>query len=92
MALAYLAAGRYEHGLRWAEAALRENSGIIALRIKLSLCGHLGRHDEAEESLRRLREIHPESTLAGFALPKGLAAPVAERLQEGLRKAGVPET
>ena len=92
LALAYLAAGRYEHGLPWAEAALRENSGIIALRIKLSLCGHLGRHDEAEESLRRLREIHPESTLAGFALPKGLAAPVAERLQEGLRKAGVPET
>ena len=92
LALAYLAAGRYEHGLRWAEAALRENSGIIALRIKLSLCGHLGRHDEAEESLRRLREIHPEPTLAGFALPKGLAAPVAERLQEGLRKAGVPET
>ena len=53
LAIAQLAAGRYEQALRWAEEALRENGGMPALRLKLSLCGHLGRHDEASECLRR---------------------------------------
>ena len=65
LALAHLAAGRYEAALPWAEEALRENGGMPALRLKLSLCGHLGRHDEASEYLRRLREIHSEPTIAG---------------------------
>jgi hypothetical protein len=51
LALAELAAGRYEAGLSWAEQALRENSGMPAFRLKLSLCGHLGRVDDARACL-----------------------------------------
>src|SRR5262249_38251383 len=46
LALAHLAAGRYEQSLHWTEEALRENAGLPALRVKLSLCGHLGRLGE----------------------------------------------
>jgi TolB-like protein len=59
LALAHLELGRYEEGLRWAEESLRANIGIPGMRQKLSLCGHLGRRDAAEECLRQLREIHP---------------------------------
>lgn len=59
LGLAHLAAGRYEVALERIEAALRENSGLPALERKLSLCGHLGRHEGAANSLRLLRELHP---------------------------------
>jgi TolB-like protein/Flp pilus assembly protein TadD len=94
LAIAHLTAGRYETALQWSEEALRENSGMPALRLKLSLCGHLGRLDEAAEHLRQMREIHSEPTIAGVALdlPKGFSPDIASRLAEGLRKAGLPET
>jgi TolB-like protein len=93
LALAELSAGRYEAGLSWAEAALRENAGMPALRLKLSLCGHLGRHEEARACLSRASEFHCEPTIAGImrALPKGVIPELAARVTEGLRKAGVPE-
>jgi hypothetical protein len=61
--------------------------------MKLSLCGHLGRRREAAESLRRLREVHSDPTVAGQTgdMPKGLALEVAEIVIEGLRKAGLPD-
>jgi TolB-like protein len=93
LALAELAAGRYALGLSWAEEALRENGGMPALRLKLSLCGYLGRHDEARACLSRAGEFHCEPTIAGImrALPKGVVPELAARVTEGLRKAGIPE-
>ena len=93
LAFAHLAAGRYEEGLHWAEEALRENGGMPALQLKLSLCGHLGRREEAAECLRRVREIHSDPTVAGMArdMPKGLAPEITAVMVEGLRKAGLPE-
>jgi len=93
LARAELAAGRYEAGLSWAEAALRENGGMPALRLKLSLCGYLGRHEEARACLSRVGEFHCEPTIAGImrALPKGVVPELAARVAEGLRKAGLPE-
>jgi hypothetical protein len=93
MAFAHLAAGRYEAGLPWAEEALRENGGLPALRFKLSLCGHLGRRDEAAECLRRLKETHPEPTIPSVmrGMGKGIAPEIVARLAEGLREAGLPE-
>jgi tetratricopeptide (TPR) repeat protein len=92
-AFAHLAAGRYEAGLPWADEALRENGGLPALRFKLSLCGHLGRLDEAKEWLHRLRELHPEPTIASVMrdVSRGVAPEIVARMAEGLRKAGVPE-
>ena len=93
LCLAQLAAGRYEEALLWADRAVRANSGAPALRVKLSLCGHLGRLEEAEKCLRLLRETHPEPTVAAMMSesPKGLCPERAARMAEGLRKAGLPE-
>ncbi|HEY1260170.1 MAG TPA: winged helix-turn-helix domain-containing protein [Stellaceae bacterium] len=93
LSLAHLRLGEYEEGLRWAEAALRENSGAPALRLKLSLCGHLGRLQDALECQARLRELQSEPTIAALTrdLPKGLAATVAAIYVAGWSKAGVPE-
>ncbi len=93
LALAHLAAGRYEIALPWAEAALRENAGVPALRLKLSLCGHLGRQEDVQKCLRRLQEVHPQPTIASAMrdVAKGLAPEIIACIAEGLRKAGVPE-
>lgn len=93
LARAELAAGRYEAGLSWAEEAMRENGGMPALRLKLSLCGHLGRHEEACVCLSRAGEFHCEPTVTGImrALPKGVVPELAARITDGLRKAGIPE-
>jgi TolB-like protein len=91
-AFAHLAAGRYEAGLPFADRALRENGGLPALRFKPSLCGHLGRVEEAQECLRRLHELHPNPTVASVMrdVSTGVAPEIAERMAEGLRKVGVP--
>ena len=93
LARSYLTLGRCEEGLQWVEAALRENSGLPALRTKLSLCGHLGRYQEAGDCMSRMREIGAEPTIAALAagMPKSLAPAVAALYIEGLHKAGVPE-
>lgn len=89
---AHLGAGRYEEALRWADSALWENTGAPALRLKLSLCGHLGRRDEAVSARRRLREVHSEPSVAAVkqAFGKGKSIDVVAQLTEGLRKAGLP--
>ena len=93
LALAELSAGRYEAAVSWAEAALRENAGMPALRYKLSLCGYLGRVDEAQAYLSRASEFNYEPTIAGImrALPRGVVPELAGRVTDGLRKAGIPE-
>ena len=68
------------------------NAGLPALRLKLSLCGHLGRREEASECLQRLRETFPVPTLAAVMRdPGGLSPERAAFLAEGLRRAGLPE-
>ena len=93
LAAAHMGTGRYEEALLWADRAVRANGGVVALRQKLSLCGHLGRLAEAEKCLRLLREIHPEPTVAAMLreMSKGAVPERIARLAEGLRKAGMPE-
>ncbi|HEU0157022.1 MAG TPA: winged helix-turn-helix domain-containing tetratricopeptide repeat protein [Stellaceae bacterium] len=93
LARAELAAGRYEAGLSWAEEALRENGGMPALRLKLSLCGFLDRRDEARACLSRVREFHCEPAIPGImrSLPKGVIPELVALITEGLCRAGVPE-
>src|SRR5262249_41641560 len=86
--------GRYEEALSWDERALGSvpNAGLPALRLKLSLCGHLGRRAEASECLQRLRETDAEPTVAIVMrdVSKAMSPELAARVAEGLRKAGLP--
>ena len=91
--VAHLMAGRCETALVWADQALSENGGAPALRLRLSLCGHLRRLDEVDDCLRRLCENHSAPTIAKLvsAFPKGVSEEVTATIAAGLREAGLPE-
>jgi adenylate cyclase len=93
LSLAHLASGRYNEALSWANRGLGRNGGLPALRIKLSLLGHLGRREETTDCLQRLREIYPDPTVTAVMRDeaKGMSPELAARIAEGLRKAGLPE-
>jgi tetratricopeptide (TPR) repeat protein len=94
LAVAHLGAGRYAEALPWADRAFRENGGLPAVRVELSLCGHLGRRAEANEYLRLLREANPQASIANSmrsAKRLGHSCRYTARFAEGLRKAGLPE-
>ncbi|HEY8872836.1 MAG TPA: adenylate/guanylate cyclase domain-containing protein [Stellaceae bacterium] len=94
LALAHMAAGRFDEAMEWVDQALSEQPRLVfATRIKLTLCGHLGRSAEAREFLGRLLELQPGLTIAryrAFAAPFVAPATIAI-YAEGLRKAGLPE-
>jgi adenylate cyclase len=91
LGLAHLVADRYEEALSWADRAWGSNGGLAALRLKLSLLGHLGRRDEAGECLQCLRETYPEPTVIAVMRGAGISPELAARIAEGLRLAGLPE-
>jgi adenylate cyclase len=92
LGVACFAAGRYEEAMSCADRAWGRNAGLSALRLKLSVCGHLGRREEASECLQRLRQTHPEPTVAAvMRVHKGMSPAYVAHLAEGLRKAGLPE-
>ena len=93
LCVAHLAAGRYEEALSWVDRALGSNVGVSALRLKLCLCGHLERREEAGECLERLRETYSTPTVAALMrdFAKGMSPELTARIAEGLRKAGLPE-
>ena len=64
-----------------------------ALRLKLSLLGHLGRREAASECLQRLRENYPEPAVAAVMgdAGKGMSPELVANIAERLRKAGLPE-
>jgi TolB-like protein/Tfp pilus assembly protein PilF len=93
LSYAHFAARSYEEALSWADRALGRNAGLSALRLKLSLLGHLCRREEASECLQRLRETYPEPTVTTVMrdMGKGVSPELAAHIAEGLRKAGLPE-
>jgi TolB-like protein/class 3 adenylate cyclase len=92
--LSLLGARRYEEALEWVDQSLREQPRFAAaVRVKLSLCGHLGRAEEGRRCLMRLMELQPGLTIATFTAHAQtfLSPAVTEIFVEGLRKAGLPE-
>jgi len=91
-AMAYLVDGQYERAIECALRSLRENrtytSSYRQLVIALVLAG---RGDEARASARRLLELEPGLTVAGFRRRyPGSASPHADLFCDALARAGVP--
>ena len=95
LALAHLAAGRYKEAADWAGRSLRDQPRYaIAIRMKVVSFAHLGQLDAARHWLKRLLEIQPGLTIAGWKTIYGatfLAPELLDVYVEGLRKAGLPE-
>jgi adenylate cyclase len=94
MANVHFTAGRYAECATWARNLIEKSPGYLAghifLTAALALEGHPTAAAEARDTLVRFR---PEFSLAWMTenLPMPVTGEMAERLREGLRKAGVPE-
>jgi tetratricopeptide (TPR) repeat protein len=93
-AFAHFLADRYQEASSWAGKALWEQTNYLTTLLiaaaSNALAGHL---KEAQKATARLRELHPTMCVAdirywaaSFRRPGDLA-----RLEDGLRKAGLPE-
>jgi tetratricopeptide (TPR) repeat protein len=93
MAIVHLVAGPYSECATWARSTIEKSpewiGGHYYLTAALAMEGDLTGAAEARDTLLRLR---PEYTLTWHAENQPASGEMAERLGEGLRKAGVPET
>ncbi len=93
VAFAHFVAGRYDEASLWAEKALQERANYLpALRELAAAKALAGRIGEAQAAMVHLRKIAPTMRVSDvkewqpFRRPDDLA-----RLEDGLRKAGLPE-
>jgi adenylate cyclase len=93
IALAHLAARRFEQAIEWADRALHNQPRFVsAMRVKVAALVHFGHLDEARAELSRVLAIDPKLTITGYREYAHFFAPeVVELLVTGLRLAGLPE-
>ena len=93
IAIAHLAARRFEQAIEWADRALHEQPRLVSqTRVKVVAYAHLGRLDEARAQLSRVLAMDPKLTIDGFRGYRHFMAPeVLELYIAGLRLAGLPE-
>ena len=90
--IAYLVDGQYERAIECALRCLRENRTYTAAYRQLVIALVLtGRENEAQASARRLLELEPGLTVAGFRRRyPGRASPHADFFCDALARAGIP--
>jgi adenylate cyclase len=90
--IAYLVDGQYERAIECALRSLRENRTYTAAHRLLVIALVLaGRNNEARASARRLLELEPRLTVAGFRRRyPGSDASHADLLCDALARAGIP--
>ena len=93
IAVAHLAARRFEQAIEWADRALHDQPRLVpAMRVKTVANAHLGRLDAARAEVGRALAIDPKQTIAGFRAYAHFYAPeLLELYVTGLRLAGLPE-
>src|SRR5262249_24970006 len=93
MATAHFYAGRNEEAASWGERAWREKPNWLRpLRLIAASNALAGHFDRAYMATARLLELDPEFRVSSIKGPAGSARPeFLARLEEGLRKAGLPE-
>ena len=93
IAIAHLAARRFEQAIEWADRALHDQPrNVAAMRVKVAANAHLGHLDAARAELSRALAIDPKLTIAGYREYLHFVVPeVLELLVTGMRLAGLPE-
>jgi TolB-like protein len=93
-AYAHFFLGRYDEAASWAAMALQDNPDYQpGLRIAAASNAMAGRQEQAHKAMARLRQLNPAlrvSTLKDVRGPYRRAEDLS-RLEEGLRRAGLPE-
>lgn len=90
--LAHFFAGRYEEALDWAQRALRQNPNYAAALIMAAVSGALvGRDEDRDKAVDRLRALDPQVRIANFANVWPLRrAEDRAAFDKGLRLTGLP--
>jgi adenylate cyclase len=91
---AHFYALRYDVASLWAERALRSSPNtLLALRIAAASNALAGRLEQAQRLLARLRQLDPGLHVSNLGNTLGLyrRQEYVARLEEGLRRAGLPE-
>jgi tetratricopeptide (TPR) repeat protein len=93
IAWAHFIAGRYDEAASWARAAIRDQPHFLGgHRVAAATNALAGRMDEARAAISALREADPTFRLSNIWTRTVLRRPEDRaRLEEGLRKAGLPE-
>jgi adenylate cyclase len=93
VSFAHATAERWEDAIDWAQRSLeRRSDSILSHLVLAASCGWLGRTREAREAVEQMLRLSPHASLGGTRLQLSGADPaVAERLIEGLRRAGLKE-
>jgi TolB-like protein/tetratricopeptide (TPR) repeat protein len=92
-AAAHFSAGRLEEAASWAERARRERPNWLPTLSLIAASNALAGHfDRARLAVARIRELDPEYRVSSMTDWAGSSpAEHLARLEEGLRKAGLPE-
>jgi len=83
-------AGRYNEAVGFARTALQQRHGWTgAHRIYVASLAQAGQIDEARAALARLKELHPEMTIAWIERNVPYTSSQMPKFLEGMRKAGL---
>jgi hypothetical protein len=94
LAVAHLAAQRFETAIAWADRALHTNPRLSTPKqVKIVALVHLSRLDEARAEVARMLAMHPKHTIASFCemLSSSIAPELLNFYVAGLRLAGLPD-
>jgi predicted Zn-dependent protease len=92
MVFAHFAAARYADGVVWARKLIdKQPENLMANYLLVAASAMQKDSAAAEEALARLLLLRPDFSLGWVSGTTPLIGETAERILEGLRKAGVPE-
>ena len=90
LAIAHYFAGRYAQALEFSQKALQQRSTFTAgYRIHVAILAQAGKTDEAREALARLKELHPDLSIAWIEQNVPYTPGAMAKFLEGMRKAGL---
>ena len=92
IAMAHFVAGRYSDAVLWARKSIYRKSVFgLGHAVLISSLAYLNRLEEAKEAVRNFLEIIPKAKISGFRQIPFKIPENFNRLEEGLRRAGLPE-
>ena len=84
--------GRYDEAAAWSAKSIGENPNYSsAWRVAAASNAFLGRKEQAEKAIMRLLQLEPALRIATIRYAIPLRPLDIAKMEEGLRKAGLPE-
>jgi tetratricopeptide (TPR) repeat protein len=84
--------GRYDEAAAWSAKSIAENPNYsLTWRVAAASNAFLGRQEQAQKAMARLRQLEPALRIATITSPIAVRPSDLARMEEGLRKAGLPE-